>query len=314
MNPRALKWVKARFAMLGRTMAEANRKQALLPPSATPIENPQGTAPAFFVEHQGSTAWFLPGVPSEMQALWASAIQPWLQARYSLCPRQQREIRCIGIAESTVQDRLSSLALPDDVHLHYRATAPQICLLVDAPGDFPSNPLDTLAQEICGAVGHSCLGVDTGPLEQVVGRLLVERGETVATAESCTGGGIAHLLTSVPGASRYLVEGSCLYANEAKVRLGIPEAVIEKHGAISEAVAIQMAERIRVLAGSDWGLGTTGIAGPTGGTPEKPVGTVHIALAWEGGHAHRVPLLQRVVAGRRGDRHARIDGQSSCEQ
>jgi len=291
MDPQALEWVKDRYKRLGRTMAEANRKQALLPQSAVAIENSQGTAPAFRIEHQGSTAWFLPGVPTEMRGLWESAIQPWLKDGFDLTPRQERELRCIGIPESTVQDRLKNVDVPSNVRVHYRASAPQIRVLFDAAPDFPPDALDRLAQEANLAIGSSCLGLDTGPLEHLVGRLLVEREETVATAESCTGGGIAHLLTSVPGASRYLLEGSCLYANEAKARLGVSPKLIEEHGAVSEPVALEMAQRIREQSGATWGISTTGIAGPGGGTPQKPVGTVHMALSWDGGHSHRTLAL-----------------------
>ncbi|MEE2751125.1 MAG: CinA family nicotinamide mononucleotide deamidase-related protein [Myxococcota bacterium] len=291
LNPTALSWVEARYKLLGRTMAEANRKQAWLPPSAVAVENPQGTAPAFFIEHQDATAWFLPGVPTEMKALWAEEIQPWLENRFDLSPRKERELRCIGIAESTVQDRLESVDFPPEVRIHYRASAPQIRVLLDAPSDFPSEELNQLSDKVHSAIGDSCLGMDTGPIEELVGHLLVQRGETVATAESCTGGGIAHLLTSIPGASRYLLEGSCLYANEAKARIGVPNALIEEHGAVSKPVAIEMAQRIREQAQSSWGISTSGIAGPDGGTPEKPVGTVHMALAWDGGHNHRALAL-----------------------
>jgi len=291
LNPQALSWVEARYKLLGRTMAAANRKQALLPTSAVAVENRQGTAPAFFIEHQDATAWFLPGVPTEMKALWAATIQPWLEERFELSPRQERELRCIGIAESTVQDRLKNVDFPSEVRVHYRASAPQIRVLLDTPPDFSSEELNRLSDEVQNAIGASCLGTDTGPIEQFVGHLLAERGETIATAESCTGGGIAHLLTSVSGASRYLLEGSCLYANEAKARIGVPTELIQEHGAVSEPVAIKMAQRIREHASATWGISTTGIAGPSGGTPQKPVGTVHMALAWNGGHSHRALAL-----------------------
>jgi nicotinamide-nucleotide amidase len=292
LQAQALEWVEQRFASLNIPMAQANRKQAVLPEGSTAIENPRGTAPAFHLTHQGATAWFLPGVPSEMRALWADTLRPWLLERHALVPRQQRQLRCIGIAEATVQDRLAALELPEEVHLHYRASAPEIRLLLDAPGAFDAAHLDTLASTVQSAVGTSCLGIDTPPLEALVGELLSTRGDTIAVAESCTGGRICAALTSVPGASAYVMEGVCAYSNEAKVRTcGVPEALISTHGAVSEPVAIALAEGLRARASTTWGIGTTGIAGPSGGTPEKPIGLVHMALAWEGGSAHRALSL-----------------------
>lgn len=292
LQEHALEWVEQRFAALNLPLARANHKQAILPEGSTAIENLRGTAPAFHLTHQGTTAWFLPGVPSEMRSLWADALRPWLLERHALVPQQQRQLRCIGIAEATVQDRLSALALPDEVHLHYRASAPEIRLLLDAPGTFDSALLDTLAHRVQRAVGSSCLGIDTPPLEGLVGELLSVRGDTISVAESCTGGRICAALTSVPGASAYVVEGVCAYSNEAKVRTcGVPEPLLTAHGAVSREVSIALAQGVRTRASTTWGIGTTGIAGPGGGTTERPVGLVHMALAWDGGSAHRALSL-----------------------
>jgi len=263
------------FRRFGRPMSKANEKQAWMPASARALRNDWGTAPGFALQHHGAVACFVPGVPREMKALWKHRIVPLLAERLEAPSRTRLLFRCLGIAESVLEERMSPLARPGwTIGFRTRLPENQVKVYVDQDLD-----LEDARAEVLGVLGTSCFGVDCGPVEAVIGDLLIARGETVATAESCTGGQISAALTSVPGSSTYFIEGACLYANEAKVRVAsVDPSSLAEHGAVSEAVARQLAQGIRARAGTTWGLGTTGIAGPGGGSKEKPVGTVHLAL------------------------------------
>ena len=276
--------IAALFARFGRPMSKANEKQAWLPASAKALRNNWGTAPGFAIELHGALACFVPGVPREMRALWKHAIVPLLADRVSAPSRTRLLFRCMGIAESVLEERTAPLAR-EGWTVGFRTKLPenQVKVYVDAGHDVVA-----ARDEVLAVLGKSCFGVDCGDLEEVIGELLVAAGQTVATAESCTGGQISAALTRISGSSRYFLEGACLYANEAKIRgADVDPDILAAHGAVSEPVARQLAESIRARAGASWGLGTTGIAGPGGGTADKPVGTVHIALAGPEGTWHR---------------------------
>ncbi len=282
----SLRAIEARFASFGRAMTPNNAKQARVPRGAEVHANRHGTAPGFSVEVGHATLTCLPGVPVEFRGLCEEAVLPRLAARLDGTPAA-RVLKLFGVPESHADQAMRPVM--DDpanqgVRFGYRAHFPEVHLKwsVSGPG------AEARAAAIEGAVraifGEAVWGVGKEELAALVVARLAARGERVALAESCTGGQVAGLLTAVPGASAVLDLGVVAYSNEVKARLlGVPAPLLEAHGAVSEAVARAMAEGARRAGGATWGVGITGIAGPTGGTPEKPVGTVHLALAGPGG-------------------------------
>ncbi len=285
-RPDALAQIEARYRARNRAMPPANRKQAVLPIGATLLENHWGTAPGYWIDvgEPTSRLYFLPGVPSEMKKMFSHHVVPDLLARYSLPPRRTIVFRCVGLAESEAAQRMAGMDGPG-VIVGYRAHLPEIHVKLHLDPGVEAEPLIAETQR---RLAEYVFTIDGGPLAAVVGEKLASRGETVATAESCTAGRIAADLTTVPGASAWFIGGAVVYSNAEKVRqCGVDAAVIEEHGAVSEPVARSLAEGIRTRTGATWGLGVTGIAGPGGGTAEKPVGTVHMAVAGPNGTTHR---------------------------
>lgn len=291
LHPRALERIQAFFDRIGRPMAASNRKQAMLPAGARCLPNPRGTAPGFALPAPtGAHLFFLPGVPSEMRGLFRDAVVPLL-AGLGARPGRLVTLRTTGTGESTLQDRIGAFAHPTAT-LHTRCMLGENQLKLRFTADTPDHEVRRVVAELAERVGRAVFAVDGldgpgGSLPETVGRRLAERGHTLAAAESCTGGRVASLCTGVAGASGWFLEGVVTYANAAKVRLGVPEPLLVAHGAVSEPVALAMARSVRERAGSTWGLSTTGVAGPGGGTPDKPVGTVHIAVSGPGGDHHR---------------------------
>lgn len=283
-NAQALAQVEARFRDWGRTMAPVNAKQAVLPEGCTVLENRWGTAPGFAVDAPGGARlYFLPGVPREMRPMIEAHVLPDLRARLALRPPVVHTIRVLGVPESRLEELMREVDTPG-LEIGFRAKAPEVHVKLRFD---PALPAEARAEVVARArdrIGWRAYGVDSGDLAEVLGQRLVERGETLALAESCTAGGLAAWVGGVPGASRYLLEGAVVYSNEAKVRTcGVQQATLDAHGAVSEPVARQLAVGIRQRASATWGIGITGVAGPGGGTPEKPVGTVHVAVAGPGG-------------------------------
>ena len=279
-NDEAMAQVEEIYARWGRTMAAANRKQAQLPEGARVLHNRWGTAPAFAVDvaSPSSTLYFLPGVPREMKAIFAAWVAPDIVERHALTPPILRTIRVMGVPESELEMRLRGLERPG-LEIGFRASLPDNFVKLAFASGTPRDAQEAAVQEARERIGPRAYGVDSGDLAEVVGERLAARGETLALAESCTAGGLAAWIGGVPGASRYLIEGTVAYSNAAKVRsCGVDPGAIEAHGAVSEPVARQLAQGIRERAGTTWGVGITGIAGPSGGTPDKPVGTVHLAI------------------------------------
>jgi nicotinamide-nucleotide amidase len=278
--------IEERFKRFGRPMTPNNAKQAHLPRGATVHPNRWGTAPAFTVQLGRATLTCLPGVPIEYRGLAGEVVLPWVAARLGATP-SARVLKLIGIGESAADQAMRPVM--DDpawrgVRFGYRAHFPEVHLkwTVDPPG------AEARAAAIESAVraifGESVWGSGKEELAALVVARLAARGERVALAESCTGGLLASLLTAVPGASAVLDLGLVAYGNVIKTGvLGVPEPLLAAHGAVSEPVARAMAEGSRRLGAATWGIGITGIAGPDGGSPEKPVGTVHLALAGPGG-------------------------------
>jgi len=279
--------IRQMFAAMGRVMPENNLKQALFPEGATILANALGTAPGFRVDLD--TEWgerhliVLPGVPREMKPMLEDQVLPWLQqARGGNDVYLSHTFQTFGISESALDELVAGCVPPEEGRIAFRAAFPQISvrLTVHGPPQVAAQRRDALAKQLRQRIGTYAYGEGDTSMEQVVGEMLKARGLTLAVAESCTGGLVGHRLTNIPGSSSYLLGDFVAYANSAKVSvLGVREETLERAGAVSEEVAAEMAAGARCIAGSDIGLSTTGIAGPDGGTKEKPVGTVCIALA-----------------------------------
>ena len=270
---------------------EVNEKQAWLPRGCTRLDNDWGTAPAFAVEQGACTLVFLPGVPREMKALWAHRVLPLVSARFDLKPGLLVTLLTTGIGESNLQERIGHYTEPGVV-LSYRTRLPENHIkLRFAPGT-STERIEAVLAAMHERIGSPVFAVERpgqegGSLPATVASLLTQAEQTLSVAESCTGGLVASQLTTLPGASAWFIEGAVTYANAAKVRtLGVSQATLDEHGAVSQPVAEQMAAGMRERTGTTWALATTGIAGPGGGTAAKPVGTVHIALAGPDGRNH----------------------------
>jgi len=285
LNEEALAQIREHFSRRGRPMPPRNEKQALLPQKVTILPNTEGTAPGFLLHHQGRDLFFLPGVPMEMTAmLEASALPRLMDRSRGDFPGQERMLKVFGLAEPKIEEILTSAPLPEGVRLAFGVDFPLVHAKLRAAGEGAESLLDRAELEARKALGDCVVAVGDETLAGNVARLFIAAEKTLSLAESCTGGLIAKLLTDIPGASGFLERGAVTYANSAKRDwLGVAESLLEKEGAVSEACALAMARGIRRAAGTDLGLAVTGIAGPAGGTQQKPVGTVYLALAAAGG-------------------------------
>jgi nicotinamide-nucleotide amidase len=288
-----------RLARLGRPLAESNAKQADFPRGATILPNAWGTAPGFALRIGRALACFLPGVPREMEPMFENRVVPLL-AGLPRAIRHQIRLRTFGLAESEVNDRLAGVATTYGVTLGYRASLPEIevKVLAEAPSRGEAEKrARSAADEIHARLGSLVVyGEGTRSFPASLLELLAERGLTLGVAESCTGGLAEELLTRVPGASRVFLGGVVAYQNEVKTKLlGVDPALIAAHGAVSGEVARAMAEGVRRALGASLGLSFTGIAGPDGGSTEKPVGLVHFAVSGLDGTS----AAERVFAGTR---------------
>jgi nicotinamide-nucleotide amidase len=279
--------LKQRFEARGLPWTQNNLKQAYFPKGAEIIPNPRGTAPGFRVAtlNQKQLLW-LSGVPREMESMMEETVLPWLS--------RQRDpgddvssitFKIYGLTESRLGDLLKPIPLTSVVSLSYRAHYPDLSLRRTVRGGSErKDKLRELADEIRKLIGPHIYTEGAETLEEIVGRLLRERGRTLAVAESCTGGFLSHRITRVAGSSDYFKGGVVAYSNHAKQRfLEVGNRVLEEHGAVSRETALQMAKGARRHAAADFGLGVTGVAGPSGGSAEVPVGTVWIGLDREAG-------------------------------
>ncbi len=299
-----LESIRERFALRGRYMPESNRSQAMVPDGFEVLANRLGTAPGLWREIRegeaaGSMLAVLPGVPYEMQHLFTEEVLPRVRRRGGLRSIVHRTLRTAGIGESSLQEAAGDLfgVLSDTLRLAWLPGPGGVRLRMTAfAGDRETadGRIAQLEARLRDRIGGYIYGVDDETLEEVVGNMLRDRSLTVSVAESCTGGYLAHALTNIPGSSEYMAGGVVAYSNPAKIDvLGVSPDALRQHGAVSEVVAVQMAEGIRRLLGADLGLSTTGVAGPAGGTSEKPVGTVWIGYADAGGvEAHRLQLVR----------------------
>ena len=279
--------IRERFERRGMTMPEINRRQAMVPRGADVLANPNGTAPGLWLEQGGTALVLLPGPPREMKPMLEAVIAERLAPNSKGSGLFRRVLKITGRAESDVDAQAQPVygrwaAQPVPISTTILAVLGQIELHLTAQASNKADAeaaLDAAVQELQGVLGPAVYSVDGRALEMVVGDLLREHKMTIAVAESCTGGLLASRLTDVPGSSEYVDRGVVCYSNQSKTDLaGVPQALILEHGAVSEAVAKAMADGIRSRAGTNVGIGITGIAGPGGGTPEKPVGTVAVAV------------------------------------
>jgi nicotinamide-nucleotide amidase len=279
-----MRQIRERFGRRGLKMTERVGLQALRPREATVLFNPHGTAPGLYLPARGSETphfFLLPGPPRELLPMLNDYVVPMLA---KLLPAGApvlalRNYRVVGLGESIVEDRVGERLLAMGLEVGYCARPGEVDLRLIGPPELLSRADQVVREKL----GGNIFTADTRSLEQVVVEALTARDATVATAESCTGGFIANKLTNVPGASRVFLAGYVTYANEAKTSaLGVEPALVSSHGAVSEPVARAMAEGALRTSGAAFALATTGIAGPDGGTPEKPVGTVFVALAGRG--------------------------------
>jgi nicotinamide-nucleotide amidase len=280
---RSLARIEALFSARGLVMQPSNAKQADFPSGARVLDNDNGTAPGFAVRIVHCDCYFTPGVPSEMRDMFERQILPLLPEPPT--PTFVRRLRTFGMPESRVNDELAGLEDQLGITLGYRASNSEIEVKVFAKRRFEEPLEDTMARadfalaQARARLGDVVYGDGQTSLERVVSELLTERSARLALAESCTGGLLSEMLTRAPGASRFYSGGVCSYANTAKTDLlGVPAELIESCGAVSAEVALAMAHGARRAFGSDWAVGITGIAGPEGGSAEKPVGLVHWAV------------------------------------
>lgn len=277
--------IQAKLAQRGRTPSASVRRQALIPHGASLLPNPTGTAPGVIWSPQpGFTVMTFPGVPSEMQAMWHQTAVPWLrQAGLSEGVFASRMLRFWGVAESALAEQVDDLLTLTNPTVAPYAGAGEVKLRLTARADDAAAARALLAPveaEIRARTGSLCYGADDDSLASVLLAALRRRDETLAVAESCTGGGLGAALAAVPGASDVFLGGVIAYANRVKqTLLGVPAELLERHGAVSDPVACAMADGARRISGSTWALAVTGIAGPGGGSDTKPVGLVHIALS-----------------------------------
>ena len=273
-------------------MPERNSRQAMVIEDAEVLPNPNGTAPGMFIDHQGTAIVLLPGPPREMRPMFETHVAPRLASRAGSLRVVRRMLRVAGLGESAVDEKIAPIYTQYDnpvTTILFNQSEIEIHLTARGRTEQEAEALlDRLSEQIEERLGNAVFSFAGETMEQVVGLKLSVGGYTVAVAESCTGGLIAQRLTDVPGSSKYFIEGVVAYANDAKTRtLGVEPILLLEQGAVSAPVAEAMAEGIRKRAETDFGLSVTGIAGPDGGTEEKPVGTVYIALADERGTEHR---------------------------
>ncbi|HUX10929.1 MAG TPA: competence/damage-inducible protein A [Terriglobia bacterium] len=286
--PEIIERITARYARTGRQMPANNARQALVPEGAEWLPNKQGTAPGIWIEHEKKIVLLLPGPPRELEAMFEAQGLPRLKNLVSGNQIRTRVIKVAGLPESEVDQRIAPIYKPYEnpsttilstagaIEVHLRAHAPT--------AEQAEALLDELTDKIEPALGDHIFSTSGETLEEVVGMYLVMRQKTLATAESCTGGLLSERITRVAGSSEYFLGGAVCYSNEMKTRFaGVSPRLLETYGAVSKPVAQALAEGIRLKTGASIGLGITGIAGPGGGTAEKPVGLVFIALADERG-------------------------------
>ena len=273
------------FQRRGFQMSERNRSQAMLPKACEYVPNTYGTAPCMWLEKNGVVFAFMPGVPFEMKGIFTDELLPRIKQRFHAVPYEKRVIMTTGIGESFLADKIKDWedALPDFLSLAYLPQHGMVRLRLSGrheDADWLHATLDDQVAKLAQIISEYIFAMQDQPIERTVFDLLLKKGLTLASAESCTGGNIAHVITLIPGSSEVFKGSAVTYATPMKTKvLGVPAETIEKHGVVSQQVVENMAVSVRNLMEADFGVATTGIAGPSGGTEENPVGTVWIGVA-----------------------------------
>ncbi len=282
----ALKSIEDYFKPKKRTISESNFKQALLPEGAECIPNPAGTAPGFVQTIGKCRFFFLPGVPLEMYSMFSESVLPEIEQIHgnNRLFNRVKIISVFGLPESTVGERLHGITQDfPEIKPGLRAVFPEIHVKLYGRGKdsrYLDECIEQATERILKKIGKNVFSVDGNSMQAEVGKLLNEKKSTIAIAESCTGGLISHWLTNVPGSSTYFHFSGVTYSNQAKINvLGVTSETINEYGAVHEKTVKEMADGVRRITGATYGLATSGIAGPTGGTEDKPVGTVCIGIA-----------------------------------
>lgn len=292
IDEEALREVTEFFKSRGRELTEINRQQAALPTACEKITNPNGTAPGMWFEKnanlpdgQGKVFMSMPGVPHEMKKMMTDTVIPKLKKTFKTPVIYHKVIRTIGLGESFLAEKISDWekALPDHIKLAYLPSLGEVKLRLTSFGDSNEkmeSEVNDLTEKLKSRIGQFIFGYGDDPIEVVIGNTLREKKLTLSVAESCTGGYLSHLITSVPGSSDYFLGSMIPYSYEIKMRqLGVKPETLEKFGAVSEPTISEMASVVRARFNADIGVATSGIAGPGGATPDKPVGTVWIAYS-----------------------------------
>lgn len=302
-DPQSWDHITEYFARFGRTPTERNRQQAHFPAGAEVLGNSRGTAPGFVVDTGGTTVFVLPGPPHELQRMFERDVAPRLASIFARAPLRVETLRTFGVGESQLldwfDDTLAGLRAYDVSSLPW-ITGVDIVLTARAQAepDALDEEAERVARELEARLENKFYERGERSLADVVGAELARRGETLAIAESLTGGLISELVTDAAGSSAYFLANAVTYSNESKVDfVGVDPKVLESEGAVSEAVCRQMAVGVRERVGATWGISTTGIAGPTGATPNKPLGLTYLGLSWRGG----VDVIRRRFRGERDD-------------
>jgi nicotinamide-nucleotide amidase len=283
------------FSRHNREMPRSNLKQAMLPESAIMVDNPVGTACGFRVKLNRAWLFFTPGVPSELKHMVHEQFIPFIQSEFTLDNQSSiKKLLTLGQGESAIGDILSELLLPEGISFGYRSFMPYIEVKIFARGQKAIKQLDSITMQVKQALGAVVVAEDKSSLAAEIHSRLFQSGFSLSVAESCTGGMIASQLIDFPGSSSYFQQGLVTYSNESKVKvLGVSPHILDDHGAVSIATVEAMAKGARQLLDSDFALATSGIAGPEGGTEEKPVGTVAIALVTKYGVYSQMVKLPR---------------------
>lgn len=287
-NEEILASIKERLKSRHLEMNALNRQQALVPEHARVFLNKWGTAPGMWFEDDGTVFVSMPGVPTEMKGLMTEYVIPSIKEQFHPPEIIHHTLLTMGTIEARLADLLEDFEneLPGEIKMAYLPSSPIIKLRLSARGQDRSKLEQLLKEQVnklYKIIPDLIFGTEPDSLEEIAGRLLKERKQTLSTAESCTGGNISHLITSVPGSSEYYFGSVIAYANDVKINtLNVPRELIVKHGAVSKEVALQMAGNVKDLLGTDYSIAISGIAGPSGGTPEKPVGTTWIAIGTPG--------------------------------
>lgn len=287
-NEEILASIKERLKSRHLEMNELNRQQALVPEHARVFLNKWGTAPGMWFEDDGTVFVSMPGVPTEMKGLMTEYVIPSIKEQFHPPEIIHHTLLTMGTIEARLADLLEDFEneLPAEIKMAYLPSSPIIKLRLSARGQDRSKLEQLLKEQVnklYKIIPDLIFGTEPDSLEEIAGRLLKERKQTLSTAESCTGGNISHLITSVPGSSEYYIGSVIAYANDVKINtLNVPTELIVKQGAVSKEVALKMAGNVKDLFGTDYSIAISGIAGPSGGTPEKPVGTTWIAIGTPG--------------------------------